>query len=229
MRPPQRERPEGPASGASVRPAFTLVELLVVIAIVAVLVSLVMPALRQARQSARLVATHAQLAQIELSLSVYGNDQRNALPPTRSGCSFRRAYEPPPELAEGGYLPSVEEGGVVRVAMGDAFTGGYFRYRAPGPVVMNEVSVFVGDQGSKLYVPDRYPTVLDEPGRYHVNPETSPIRYAIWSMGPNPESSKFNSNPGRGPALRRFWLVNAGQEGVVAHLIGNRFPDVRSP
>ncbi|MDX2148892.1 MAG: prepilin-type N-terminal cleavage/methylation domain-containing protein [Planctomycetota bacterium] len=211
------------------RRAFTLVELLVVLAVVATLMALLIPSLGAARTSARLVVAHSDLRQIGLAIDLYSGDNKDQLPPTRSGCAFRSAYEPPPELAVGEYLPSIDDAGIVRVLLKDPFTRGSYRFRAPGAMIMNEVSLFTGAQGSKLFIPDDYPVSLNEPGAYVFDPVRSPIRYAIWSMGPRPESRKLAENPGRAPVLRRFWMTGAHDDGIVTHIIGNGTPDLRSP
>jgi hypothetical protein len=130
---------------------------------------------------------------------MYLMDNDEQLPPIRCGCSLRDAYEPPPELAVGGYLPGRREtaasgAAVTRVDMRDQFTRAHYRFRAVGVMMMNEVTLLEPPSGSKLYVPDGYPHSLDEPGSYIRDPDQSPIRYAIWSVGPNPGARKLSQN-----------------------------------
>lgn len=55
------------------RPAFTLIEVLVVVAIVGLLVALLMPSLSRAREQARLVACKSNLHQLGVSITTYAH------------------------------------------------------------------------------------------------------------------------------------------------------------
>jgi prepilin-type N-terminal cleavage/methylation domain-containing protein len=65
---------------AKVRTGFTLIELLVVIAIIAILISLLLPALRGAREAARLTKCKSGLHQMLAATNVYVNDSKDWLP-----------------------------------------------------------------------------------------------------------------------------------------------------
>ncbi len=62
---------------SNLRPAFSLVELLVVISIVALLLSLTLPALSKSRESGRTIVCASNLRQQYLLVTSYVNDQRD--------------------------------------------------------------------------------------------------------------------------------------------------------
>lgn len=59
---------------------FTLVELLVVISIIALLIAILLPALRHARDAARMTQNISNLRQIQLALYTYATDHDDVLP-----------------------------------------------------------------------------------------------------------------------------------------------------
>ena len=65
------------------RPAFTLIELLIVIAVIALLLAILLPALSQAKAKAREVACLSNLRQLQTCAKLYSMDYDGFLPPNR--------------------------------------------------------------------------------------------------------------------------------------------------
>lgn len=76
---PVSPRPERACPGFC-RPAFTLVELLVVIGVIAVLIAVLLPALRGARQNAQLVCSMSNMRQINAGALAYTYDNEENWP-----------------------------------------------------------------------------------------------------------------------------------------------------
>lgn len=192
---------------------FTLIELLVVISILALLVSILLPSLGRAKRLARMVKAHAELRGVTTALAMYRQENRETLPPTRFSCSSRTAYELPIELMD--YLPQGRKNGVEIVEMHDPFSPQRtYKYRAVGPAIMNESTIL--EDAATLWVPADLPGSEAETPRYYRDPEESPIRYAVWSVGPDPNSPKFDV-PGHLPLPRKYWLTGPSDTGVIVH------------
>jgi prepilin-type N-terminal cleavage/methylation domain-containing protein/prepilin-type processing-associated H-X9-DG protein len=78
---------------ARVRPAFTLVELLVVIGIIGVLVSILLPTLGKARRSAARTACLANLRQIGSLVNIYGTQWNGRAPVMYHNPTPRRTWD----------------------------------------------------------------------------------------------------------------------------------------
>jgi len=197
--------------------AFTLVELLIVVAVLALLISILLPSIARARTLAKVAKAHAELRGITLAIAMYRQENRQEIPPTRFSCSSRTAYDLPVELMP--YLPQGRKNNVDIVEMPDPFNpDDTYKYRAVGPAIMNEFTIL--ENAATLWVPDGFPYAEAETGKYYNNPKTSPVRYAVWSMGPDPDADVFDI-PGRLPVPTKYWLKNSSKAGVIVHLEDN--------
>ena len=192
---------------------FTLIELLVVIAILSLLLAILLPSLGRAKTLARITKVHAELRGVTVALELYRSECQDQLPPTRFSCSSRTAYELPVEL--GPYLPLGRKNSVQVVVIEDPFHPEQsYKYRAVGTAIMNESTIL--ENAATLWVQDGFPYGDGETGRYYSDPEESPVRYAVWSMGPDLDSPKFDI-PGRMPVPGKYWLRDASDTGVITH------------
>ncbi len=188
-----------------------------VIAIIALLVSILLPSLAMARTLARITKAHAELRGITLAVEMYKHENDEQIPPTRFSCSSRTAYDLPVELTP--YLPGGRKNDLDIVQMPDPFTPTEcYKYRAVGPAIVNESTII--PNAASLWIPDGFPGGDAETGQYYSDPKTSPVRYAVYSMGPDPQSAKFDI-PGRLPLPSKYWLKSASDTGVIVHYEDN--------
>ncbi len=206
-------------------------ELLVVISIIALLVSILLPSLMRAKILAKMVKAHAELRVVSIALALYREETRQELPPTRMSCNLQQAYELPLELSEGNYLPQkTNEYDIQGPFLPDPFTGETYKYRAPGASIENETTW--SDDGASLWVPEGFPDCSSTSGEYYDDPEVSPVRYAIWSDGPDLDSPKFSDSDlpmGRRPVPSWFWMTKASDTGVITHFEDRSGLMYRSP
>ncbi|MDB5297061.1 MAG: hypothetical protein JWO31_3044 [Phycisphaerales bacterium] len=68
------------APARRLRPAFTLVELLVVIGIIALLISILLPSLNRAREAAKVTMCLTNLRSFGMAMNMYANDNKGRVP-----------------------------------------------------------------------------------------------------------------------------------------------------
>ena len=175
--------------------AFTLIELLIVIAILALLLSILVPAVQTAREHAKITTVNAELYTIGLALEAYGLENKNKFPPTYVSCMKQsHYYQLPKELVNAKYLPGKrDEFGPMTTILEDRYNSGHtYKYVAPGDLVINQGLKPVKNK-SKLWIPDGFPDAEQETGQFYRNPKSSPVTWAVYSLGPNfdPEDPFF--------------------------------------
>jgi type II secretory pathway pseudopilin PulG len=205
---------------------FTLVELLVLIAIIALLASMLLPALASAKERAKATKAHVELYGVGLALEMYRDDNDGLLPPVRVNCNTDLAdhwCQFPVELADQGYLPHGNRPGMA-ANMEDVFNRGHtYKYTAPGPQLLNESA----GGNFKLWVPDDFPDCATNSGKYYSASTESPVRWALWSMGPRPNSAK--SQDAHTPMAGRSWYRRVGDGGVIVRFSTQEGVQIKSP
>ena len=209
-------------------------ELLVVVAILALLVSILLPSLSAAKERTKVVKVHAELRGIGLALEIYAGEGEQGLPPVRVSCNpdmQGHEWQLPVELSDGGYLPG---GPDLRRMVGveDSFNPGHtYKYNAPGDQVLNGALI---KNGNYIWVPDVFPACDGEgdinatdDGKWYNDPAASPVRWALWSQGPEPNCPKSSTK--RRPTSRRTWYKNLGDSGVICRIMSSAEEIITSP
>lgn len=206
--------------------AFTLIELLAVAAIIAILSGLLLPALARGKEKAKVARVHTELRGIGLALDMYASDNDGRFPPTRANCNPDLAShwnQLPAELARGGYLPRGGRAGH-EANMEDLFNPGHtYKYAAPGPLLLN------GDPAGNfsLWIPESFPEMSSDRGGRFGDPNTSPVRWALWSLGPRPGSGR--SLAARAPMSSQTWYRRTGDDGVIVRYADRAGAQFTSP
>lgn len=198
---------------------FTLIELLVVIAILAALMGLLMPALGRAKRKAKITVVNAELAQIGLALETYAETNAGEFPPTYVSCMVQsHYYQLPKELTKGRYLPAKPETyGPMSTAFEDRFNPGHtYKYMAPGDLFMNGDSVI--RNGSYLYVPDGFPHTGKDTGNFYNKPRACPVKWAVYSIGPNFDPHDEEIANLRYPVPEKTWYRPGKDKGLLVRL-----------
>lgn len=231
------------------RTGFTLIEVLVCTAVIALLVAVLAPSLQRARLRAKVVTAHSDLRQITTALDAYSLSHKDTLPPTYTSCMDKEVtFALPAELQRGKYLPRKSKD-MDLTGYPDVFDGRRtYKYRAPERSIMNGL---LTRSYSQIWVPDDFPRGADEQGGWfprcgdpkqnyggRVDRCTSilwgPVRYAVWSMGPDSQASSFPQSDGvvsesRFPLISAYWLKPESRAGVITHFQDRKGKALMSP
>jgi type II secretion system protein G len=208
-----------------VKKGFTLIELLVVISIVALLMGILLPTLSQARLQAKIVAVDTELRQIGMALEYYYLDNEK-YPPTREDCHTGvlkdHLYQLPEQLAEGGQLPGTKPNDVMATITEDRFNRGHtYKYRSVGECIRdrNIIDKWIK---SRLWVPNGFPersSVEEEKGQWYKEAEKSPVKWVIFSLGPNFDEQWITETlENRYPVPKEIWYSSKQKKGFLVRL-----------
>jgi prepilin-type N-terminal cleavage/methylation domain-containing protein len=92
---------------ANTNRAFTLIELLVTIAIIAILASLLLPGLALAKEQAKRISCVSNLRQLQLAVTMYGDEHKDWLPPKYE---VKKASLKPEDFLKGKRLQALTNG-----------------------------------------------------------------------------------------------------------------------
>ena len=106
----------------------------------------------------------------------------------------------------------------------DLFDPGHtYKYAAPGPLRLNGEPA--GDYA--LWVPTNSPDLKSDFGRFYSKPADSPVRWAIWSLGPRPKSLRSQSS--HAPVSELTWYRRTGGDGVIVRFANRDGVQFKSP
>ena len=189
---------------------FTLVELLIVIAVISLLMGILLPVLAGVRKQAWITTARHDLRQIGFAVQHYFDDFER-YPPARTFCASRMARldeynHLPDELATYGYLPELTE---------DVFNRGQtYKYIAPGFGWANGMGTYLA-----IWVPQAFPgDGGSAEDKAYFDPQSSPVKFAAWSVGPSGPKSVFESDMLHYPVPPRHWYPRK-RDGIIVHLM----------
>jgi type II secretory pathway pseudopilin PulG len=205
--------------------AFSMIELLVVFAIIVILAALLLPALARAKEKSKVARVHVEMNGIGLAFEMYSTDYSGRLPPVRDNCNTDLAShwcEMPVELANEHYLPHGKQGGL-EADIEDVFNPGHtYKYAAPGPQLLNGAPA----GNYSLWAPTNTPDMTGG-GRYFTDPKSSPVRWVVWSLGPQPDSARSLNT--YAPLTRDCWYCRAGEGGDIVRFADRNGTQYNSP
>jgi prepilin-type N-terminal cleavage/methylation domain-containing protein len=201
------------------RPAFTLIEVLVVIAVIALMMGILFPVLGKARMQAKVLAVNAELRDIGLALEAYSMDNNGMYPPTRVDCMLGgHFYQLPLELVAARYVPAPPPGTFMAAGTEDRFNKGYtYKYRSIGTLIYNRTTVM--KEGASLWVPDGFPYNDVNDGQLYTSPRESPVSWILYSLGPGfNEKEELRLKQLNYPVPKATWFDPRTKKGVIVRM-----------
>jgi prepilin-type N-terminal cleavage/methylation domain-containing protein len=202
--------------GRSMRRAFTLVELAVVVAIIGLLMAILLPVTGRARLQAKVLTVNAELRDIGLALEAYSFDNEGKYPPVRVDCMLGgHFYQLPYELTDAGYLPKPPPDTFLSAGIEDRFNRGYtYKYRSVGTLIYNRTTVV--EDGACLWVPDGFPDNEQPEGQTYSSLTDSPVSWVLYSEGPRFDLERMKEMDY--PVPRQTWYSPHTRKGVIVRL-----------
>ncbi len=187
---------------------FTLIELLIVIVVIGLLAGMLLPALSQAIVSAKVARAKVELGQIGTCLHFYHNDY-GVFPPAVTFCeSMTEKLEDYNELSGELY-----DGNYLSRKIPDVFNKGHsYKYKAPGLGWANGALSVLG-----IWVPNGFPGGSGYGGRSYFRQDESPVKWALWSVGPGGAKTVFESDRQNYPVRPDKWYPR-DRKGIIVRL-----------
>jgi hypothetical protein len=98
-----------------------------------------------------------------------------------------------------------------------------YKYAAPGPLLWNGEPA--GDYA--LWVPTIFPHLKSDFGRFYSRPTESPVRWVVWSLGPQSKSARSRSS--HAPMSELTWYERTGGGGVIVRYATREGVQFKSP
>ena len=166
---------------------------------------MLLPALAGAKEKAKVTSVHAELYGIGLALEMYSTDRRQTSA-VRVNCNsdlVTHWCELPVELASE-IICRMARRLDCDADLEDIFNPDHtYKYAAPGPELLNGSPAGNPSCGCRRIRRGSCPAV----GKYFTDPKISPVRWVVWSLGPQPNSPKSSALR----ALEQRQLVSPGR------------------
>jgi prepilin-type N-terminal cleavage/methylation domain-containing protein len=195
-------------------PAFTLMELLIVVAILGLLIGLVVPSLSRAKLLARVAKAKLELAGVATALMTYSGEQK-ALPPSRTYCEYGPPgkvhdwAELPRELAKR-YYPPGPPGTTMTLNAVDPFNPGRtYKYLHPGKGYHNNAGTY-----TTIWVPENFPNGDMSSGKDYSNDKDSPVSFVLFSLGTFGDIGYWNALGRHQPCDTQDWY-SGNNKGII--------------
>jgi type II secretory pathway pseudopilin PulG len=180
-----------------------LIELLVVVAIIAVLAAIALPRYRETVVKAKLAEAQSNLRTLAQALYRYHVDT-GELPPARYYRDDLRCWQTPPELTTPNPYLHAPPPDPFDKLQSTSERKVSIKYLHPGPGFRNGRPTH---ESNPIYMWLQDPADPDNPAAdIRVTDDSGPVKWAIWSVGPDGTSEFHPGQPDpHEPVPRRFW------------------------